>query len=86
MGHSDAMKRAGRIMSTNRYLEGNYGPVREELTVADLPVTGTIPDHLDGRYLRNGPNPVVDADPADRVRWLEAMLAAATGAASAGSA
>src|SRR2546421_152365 len=54
----------GGPMATNRYLEGNYGPVREELTVADLPVTGTIPDHLDGRYLRNGPNPVVDADPA----------------------
>ena len=51
-------------MTANRYLEGNYGPVREELTVTDLPVTGTIPDHLDGRYLRNGPNPVVDPDPA----------------------
>ena len=48
----------------NRYLEGNYGPVRQELTVTDLPVTGSIPDHLDGRYVRNGPNPVVDPDPA----------------------
>jgi carotenoid cleavage dioxygenase len=50
--------------AANRYLEGNYGPVREELTVTDLQVTGTIPDHLDGRYLRNGANPVVDPDPA----------------------
>ena len=50
--------------SGTRYLEGNYAPVREERTVTDLPVTGTIPDHLDGRYLRNGPNPVVDPDPA----------------------
>ena len=50
--------------SGSRYLEGNYAPVREERTVTDLPVTGTIPDHLDGRYLRNGPNPVVDPDPA----------------------
>jgi carotenoid cleavage dioxygenase len=48
----------------NRYLEGNFAPVREELTVTELPVMGTIPDHLDGRYLRNGPNPVVDPDPA----------------------
>jgi carotenoid cleavage dioxygenase len=48
----------------NRYLEGNFGPVREEWTVTDLEVTGNIPDHLDGRYLRNGPNPVVDPDPA----------------------
>jgi carotenoid cleavage oxygenase len=47
----------------NRYLEGNFAPVHEELTVTDLDVTGTIPDHLDGRYLRNGPNPVVAPDP-----------------------
>lgn len=47
---------------TNRYLQGNYGPVAEELTVTELPVTGTLPDHLDGRYLRNGPNPIA-ADP-----------------------
>jgi carotenoid cleavage dioxygenase len=48
----------------NRYLEGNFAPVHEEITVTDLPVTGTIPDHLDGRYLRNGPNPVEAPDPA----------------------
>ncbi len=42
----------------NRYLEGNYAPVREEATVTDLKVTGSIPTALDGRYLRNGPNPI----------------------------
>ena len=41
----------------NRYLQGNYGPVAEELTVTDLPVTGQIPSGLSGRYLRIGPNP-----------------------------
>ncbi|HZA79492.1 MAG TPA: carotenoid oxygenase family protein [Acidimicrobiales bacterium] len=51
-------------MTRNRYLEGNFAPVREEVTVTDLPVTGTIPGHLDGRYLRTGPNPVVAPDPA----------------------
>lgn len=50
-------------MASNPYLEGNYAPVREELTVTDLPVSGHIPDHLDGRYLRIGPNPI-GADPA----------------------
>jgi carotenoid cleavage dioxygenase len=50
--------------ATNRYLEGNYGPVSEERTVTDLAVEGTLPDYLDGRYLRNGPNPVVAPDPA----------------------
>jgi carotenoid cleavage dioxygenase len=44
----------------NRYLKDNFAPVREELTVADLAVTGRLPGHLDGRYLRIGPNPVDD--------------------------
>ena len=48
----------------NRYLEGNFAPVREEHTLTELEVTGTIPGHLDGRYLRNGPNPVREPDPA----------------------
>jgi len=47
----------------NHYLEGNYAPVRDEHTVTELAVTGTIPAHLDGRYLRNGPNPIADVDP-----------------------
>jgi carotenoid cleavage dioxygenase len=47
----------------NRYLEGNFGPVQQEVTVTELPVSGAIPDHLDGRYLRNGPNPLGRADP-----------------------
>ncbi len=47
----------------NRYLDGAYAPVREEFTTFDLAVTGTLPPWLDGRYLRNGPNPMA-ADPA----------------------
>jgi carotenoid cleavage dioxygenase len=42
----------------NRYLEGNFAPVEGELTVTDLVVTGTIPNELNGRYMRNGPNPI----------------------------
>ena len=34
------------------------------MTIADLEVTGSIPEELTGRYLRNGPNPVVAPDPA----------------------
>jgi len=49
---------------TNPYLEGNFAPIDTEHTVTDLPVTGTIPRHLDGRYLRNGPNPIGEIDPA----------------------
>jgi carotenoid cleavage dioxygenase len=43
--------------------EGNWAPVREEQTLTDLNVTGQIPDFLDGRYLRNGPNPAAEIDP-----------------------
>ncbi len=49
---------------TNPYLSGNYAPVGTEETVTDLEVTGSLPDALCGRYLRNGPNPLDDPDPA----------------------
>jgi carotenoid cleavage dioxygenase-like enzyme len=39
------------------FLSGNYAPVQEERTDADLAVTGAVPPGLAGRYLRNGPNP-----------------------------
>jgi carotenoid cleavage dioxygenase len=48
----------------NDYLEGNYAPVPREQTITQLAATGTIPAHLDGRYLRNGPNPIAEVDPA----------------------
>ncbi|EKF25703.1 retinal pigment epithelial membrane family protein [Mycolicibacterium hassiacum DSM 44199] len=47
----------------SRYLTGAFAPIGEEYTLTDLPVTGTIPDWLDGRYLRNGPDPVGEIDP-----------------------
>jgi carotenoid cleavage oxygenase len=53
---------------TNRYLQDNFAPVREEQTVTDLPVTGKLPRHLDGRYLRIGPNPL--GDPGERHHWF----------------
>ncbi len=44
------------------YIAGNNAPVTEEHTVTDLPVTGHIPAELEGRLLRNGPNPIGDID------------------------
>jgi carotenoid cleavage dioxygenase len=46
------------------YLAGNFAPVHEEVTEADLPVSGSLPEELEGRYLRNGPNPVVAPEPS----------------------
>jgi carotenoid cleavage dioxygenase len=48
--------------ATYRFLEGNFAPVADEVTLTDLRVTGSIPAALEGRYLRNGPNPLA-ADP-----------------------
>ncbi|MGP0029242.1 MAG: carotenoid oxygenase family protein [Acidimicrobiales bacterium] len=51
-------------VTTNRYLEGNFAPVVDEVTATDLKVTGSVPAELDGRYLRNGPNPAVAPEPS----------------------
>ena len=48
---------------TNRYLQGNFAPVADEVTVTDLEVVGALPEALTGRYVRTGPNPL-SADPA----------------------
>ncbi|MGF2947531.1 carotenoid oxygenase family protein [Mycobacterium sp. Lab-001] len=55
---------SARTSERNTYLEGFLAPVSAEVTAADLTVTGHIPDHLDGRYLRNGPNPAAEVNPA----------------------
>jgi carotenoid cleavage dioxygenase-like enzyme len=47
----------------NRFLQGPFAPVEEEITAFDLPVTGSLPVELNGRYLRNGPNPLGLDDP-----------------------
>ncbi|MCA6228050.1 carotenoid oxygenase family protein, partial [Phenylobacterium sp.] len=53
----------------NSYLIGPYGPVLEEVTAFDLPVTGEIPAGLVGRFVRNGPNPIEVSDPANH-HWF----------------
>jgi carotenoid cleavage dioxygenase len=51
------------------YLEDNFAPVREEVTATELEVIGELPAELSGRYLRNGPNPLGEVDPA-RYHWF----------------
>src|SRR5271165_5162717 len=50
------------VTTHNRFLEGPFAPVTEEVTAFDLPVTGRIPSELNGRFFRNGPNPMVVDD------------------------
>ena len=42
---------------TKWHLRGNWAPVLDELTEANLRVEGTIPAELEGVYVRTGPNP-----------------------------
>ena len=58
-----------RRANDNHYLAGNYAPVIDEVTAFDLPVTGTIPADLEGRWLRNGPNPAPGMD-ASMYHWF----------------
>jgi carotenoid cleavage dioxygenase-like enzyme len=53
----------------NMYLGGNFAPILCEITALDLRVYGRIPDDLEGRLLRNGPNPIGPVDPA-HYQWI----------------
>ena len=46
-----------QIVEKPFYLEDNFAPVTEEITAEGLEVIGSIPAALNGRFLRNGPNP-----------------------------
>ncbi len=51
------------------FLSGNFAPVHDEIDVADLKITGTIPDALNGAFLRNGPNP--EFAPMGPYNWFD---------------
>ena len=53
----------------NTYLSANFAPVDAEITATDLPVSGELPKELNGRYLRNGPNPLDIVGP-DTHHWF----------------
>ena len=40
------------------HLKGNWAPVEEEIEIQDLETIGEIPKEINGKYLRNGMNPV----------------------------
>ncbi|HEY5437921.1 MAG TPA: carotenoid oxygenase family protein [Acidimicrobiales bacterium] len=57
------------MTTTNPYLLGNNAPVLTEETITNLEVTGSLPLSLKGRYLRNGPNPLLVPD-ASTYHWF----------------
>lgn len=58
------------VVTTNPYLQGNRAPVTEEVTAFDLPVVGSIPAELEGRWLRNGPNPLPGSIDPTKHHWF----------------
>jgi len=50
--------RLGWNKTPHPYLTGIHRPMADEKTLTELAVTGLIPQSLDGRYLRIGPNPI----------------------------
>ncbi|XP_022140208.1 probable 9-cis-epoxycarotenoid dioxygenase NCED5, chloroplastic, partial [Momordica charantia] len=49
-----------KIFDPRVQIAGNYAPVPEQPVCHELPVTGTIPDCINGVYLRNGANPLFE--------------------------
>ena len=48
---------ASKVDETAWHLQGNWAPVKEEITVSNLEVKGEVPEEINGLYIRNGMNP-----------------------------
>ncbi|MBW4559854.1 MAG: carotenoid oxygenase family protein [Mojavia pulchra JT2-VF2] len=55
--------------AVNPYLDGNFAPVREEITADTLQVIGQLPPELSGMFVRNGPNP--QWPPIGKYHWFD---------------
>ncbi|TAF11207.1 MAG: 9-cis-epoxycarotenoid dioxygenase [Nostocales cyanobacterium] len=53
----------------NPYLDGNFAPVRQEITTDSLKVIGELPPDLSGMFVRNGPNP--QHQPIGQYHWFD---------------
>jgi carotenoid cleavage dioxygenase len=61
--------RAKNTQGPHPFLTGIYTPLKAELTLEALIVDGNIPAELNGTYLKNGPNPAGNPNPA-RYHWF----------------
>jgi carotenoid cleavage dioxygenase len=55
---SDLNRRSLPEPKSHPFLTGPQAPLESETAYANLEVSGVIPAELDGRYVRNGPNPL----------------------------
>jgi carotenoid cleavage dioxygenase len=51
------------------FLQGNFGPVNEEITADALEIVGQLPKELNGMYVRTGPNP--QFAPPGNYHWFD---------------
>ncbi|AFZ56429.1 carotenoid oxygenase family protein [Anabaena cylindrica FACHB-243] len=57
------------VTAVNPYLDGNFAPVRQEITTDSLKVIGELPSDLSGMFVRNGPNP--QHSPIGQYHWFD---------------
>jgi carotenoid cleavage dioxygenase len=69
LGLADPADAAAPPRAKSPFLEGNYAPVRAELTAGNLKVIGKLPAELDGLFVRNGPNP--QFPPRNAYHWFD---------------
>ncbi len=55
--------------AVNPFLDGNFAPVREEVTADNLKIIGELPSDLSGMFVRNGPNP--QWQPKGQYHWFD---------------
>lgn len=55
--------------TVNPFLEGNFAPIRKEITADNLQIIGELPLDLSGMFLRNGPNP--QFEPIGHYHWFD---------------
>lgn len=55
--------------TANPFLEGNFAPIRNEITADSLTVIGQLPPDLSGMFVRNGPNP--QFSPIGHYHWFD---------------
>jgi len=67
--HNFNRRRMAAPKTPNPFLDGLHAPMPRELTLAEPEVVGTLPPELDGCYLRIGPNPIGQPNPANH-HWF----------------
>ncbi|XP_024518892.1 carotenoid 9,10(9',10')-cleavage dioxygenase 1 isoform X2 [Selaginella moellendorffii] len=60
---------SGASSKSNLFLQENFAPVGESGPFADLPVTGALPECLNGEFVRTGPNPRFE--PTAGYHWFD---------------